>query len=115
MTIKLGMRIPDDMRALSLHEVAAFAHRPMPRPSCPAMYTTRPPAGSEAILSTAAANCGPHSQRSEPNTSPVRHSLCTRTRTFFFPATSPRTTVMLGWAQMLRRYIDDSSVPSVHQ
>ena len=28
-------------------------------------------------------NCGPQSQRREPKTSPVRHSLCTRTRTFF--------------------------------
>ena len=30
-----------------------------------------------------AASCSPQSQRSEPNASPVRHSECTRTSTFF--------------------------------
>ena len=31
---------------------------------------------------SAASSCRPQSQRSEPNTSPVRHSECTRTSTF---------------------------------
>ena len=38
------------------------------------------PADCSVIRSTASRNCGPQSQRSLPNTSPVRHSLCGRTR-----------------------------------
>ena len=46
---------------------------------------------ASATRSSAASSCAPQSQRSEPNTSPVRHSECTRTSTLSCPATSPRT------------------------
>ena len=38
----------------------------------------------------ARSSCSPQSQRIDPNTSPVRHSECTRTSTLSLPATSPR-------------------------
>ena len=41
------------------------------------------------ISSSASSSCGPQSQRSEPNTSPVRHSECTRTSTGSPPVSSP--------------------------
>ncbi|SKZ84039.1 Uncharacterised protein [Mycobacteroides abscessus subsp. abscessus] len=48
-----------------------------------------------ATISIAASSCGPQSQRSDPNTSPVRHSECTRTSTSLpvpsSPAMSPIT------------------------
>ena len=51
---------------------------------------TRPrPGPRSAMRCIAASSCGPQSQRSEPNTSPVRHSLCTRTSTFSSPCTAP--------------------------
>ena len=56
-----------------------MAHKPIPRPSCPAMYTKYPPAGSSLMRAMAELNCGPHSQRWEPKTSPVRQFECTRT------------------------------------
>ena len=39
----------------------------------------------------AASSVRPHWQNPEPNTSPVRHSLCTRTSGASAAATSPRT------------------------
>ena len=66
---------------------------PMPRPSWPRRYTTTP-WPSAAMRSSARSSCVPQSQRIEPNTSPVRHSECTRTSTFSLPATSPRTNAM---------------------
>lgn len=42
------------------------------------------PAPSFVIWAIAWWSCGPQSQRLEPKTSPVRHSLWTRTRTFLF-------------------------------
>ena len=41
------------------------------------------PRPSSAMVRSAASSCGPQSQRSEPSTSPVRHSECTRTSTSF--------------------------------
>ena len=44
---------------------------------------------SPGSWASAASSCGPQSQRSEPNTSPVRHSECTRTSTSSPSETSP--------------------------
>ncbi len=52
------------------------------------------PRPSSAIRCWASISWVPQSQRSDENTSPVRHSECTRTRTFSAPATSPRTRAM---------------------
>ena len=65
---------------------------PMPRPSW-AMYSSTP-WPSASIIRRAACNWSPQSQRSEPKTSPVMHSECTRTRTSFLPSTSPFTSAM---------------------
>ena len=61
----------------------------MPRPSwCRYSSTPRP---SAAIRFIAASSCGPQSQRSEWNTSPVRHFEWTRTITSVPVPISPRT------------------------
>jgi len=46
----------------------------------------------------AAASCWPQSQRMEPNTSPVRHSLCTRTSVGSSGWTSPMIRAM--WVRL---------------
>ncbi len=50
--------------------------RPIPRPSW--RIYKRIPRSSAAICFMALSNCSPQSHRLEPNTSPVRHSECTR-------------------------------------
>jgi len=47
-----------------------------------------------AMRASARSSCGPQSQRRLPNTSPVRHSLCTRTSTCSSPCTAPLTKAM---------------------
>ena len=49
------------------------------------------PQPSSTIASSADRSCAPHSHRRAPNTSPVRHSECTRTSTSSRPRGSPRT------------------------
>src|SRR5215217_1292200 len=62
----------------------------MPRPSWPVAYT-KTPRPSAAITRSAARSWTPQSQRSEPSTSPVRHSECTRVRTACPSPTAPLT------------------------
>ena len=51
----------------------------------------RPRARLRRSVRRAACSWAPQSQRRDPNTSPVRHSLCTRTSTLCSPAGSPIT------------------------
>src|SRR5215467_4023130 len=62
---------------------------PISRPSW-RMYT-RTPRPSRSMMASALWSCEPQSQRREPNTSPVRHSECTRTSTGSSVRTSPFT------------------------
>src|SRR5213592_1458423 len=64
----------------------------MPRPSC-RMYTSTP-RPSRSMMARALWSCAPQSQRREPNTSPVRHSECTRTSTGSCGWISPCTSAM---------------------
>src|SRR5918995_257921 len=64
----------------------------MPRPSW-VMYR-RTPQSSPPICRSACSSCSPQSHRSEWNTSPVRHSEWTRTRTSSAPSISPLTSAM---------------------
>ncbi len=46
----------------------------------------------------------PQSQRIDPNTSPVRHSECTRTSTLSAPDTSPHTNAMCSTSSRCDAY-----------
>mmetsp|Transcript_15645 Transcript_15645/g.56193 ORF Transcript_15645/g.56193 Transcript_15645/m.56193 type:complete len:546 (+) Transcript_15645:353-1990(+) len=62
--------------------------KPIPRPSCPRRYTITP-FPSLATRCIAMSNWFPQSHRELPKISPVRHSLCTRTRTLSPSASDP--------------------------
>src|SRR3954467_6031598 len=74
----------------------------MPRPSWARYRST--PWPSSSIWRRAVSSCWPQSQRIEWNTSPVRHSECTRTRTSSRPATSPLTMATWCFPSVRERY-----------
>src|SRR5579864_2156674 len=82
---------------------------PIPRPSW--RRYTRTPRPASAIIAIALCNCAWQSQRCEPKTSPVRHSLCTRTRTGSSPRSSDLTSAMWVTCVITSSYAYATTVP----
>ena len=83
---------------------------PIARPSWPRMYRTTP-RPSLPTIAIAWRSCSPQSHRSDPKTSPVRHSECTRVSTASPSPISPSTSATCVRPSTALSYADARKSP----
>ena len=85
----------DGIESAILQRIGAeLVRQPDPATLLPQVKQNPPPASP--MMCSAAFSCGPQSHFSDPNTSPVRHSLCSRT-SGGFPPNAPISSATCSW------------------